>query len=120
MEIKPKIIVVEYNSAYGPDNEITIKYDDSFYYLNSHSTGLYYGCSIALWKKLFANNNYSFITVDSNGVNAFFVDNTAFDEKFIQNLKGRAFEENFYQRKKYRSSWEKQFDLIKDMPYFTE
>jgi hypothetical protein len=120
LEIKPKIFVVEYNSAFGPDNEITIKYDDSFYYLNAHSTGLYYGCSIALWKKLFTYNNYSFISVDSNGVNAFFVDNTAFDEKFIRNLKGRPFEENFYQQKKYRSNWEKQFDLIKNMSYFIE
>ena len=60
------------------------------------------------------------MTVDSRGVNAFFIDNTEFDEKFIQNLKGQSFEENFYQLKKYRFGWEKQFDLVKNMPYFTE
>jgi len=118
--IRPKIFVVEYNSAFGPDNEITIQYDESFYYLKAHKSGLYYGCSIALWKSFFINNNYSFVTVDSRGVNAFFIDNTKFDDKFIKNLKGRIFEENFYQLKKFRFGWEKQFDLIKDMPYFSE
>lgn len=118
--IRPKIVVVEYNSAFGPDKEITIQYDESFYYMNAHQSGLYYGCSLALWKKYFKSEDYTFVTVDSNGVNAFFIDNTAFDSDFSQRLKGRQFGENFYQLKKYRFNWEKQFDLIKDMPYFTE
>jgi hypothetical protein len=117
---RPKIFVVEYNSAFGPDKELTIEYKDSFNYLDAHPSGIYFGCSIALWKKLFASHNYTFVTVDSNGVNGFFIDSSQFDNNFVQNLKGVHFIENFYQLKKFKKPWEQQFDMIKNMPLFTE
>ena len=116
---RPKIFVVEYNSAFGPDKKITIQYDEKFYINTAHTTALYYGCSIALWKQLFEEKNYTFVTVDSNGVNACFIDNTQFDIDFIRNLKGKDFIENFYQFNKFKFSWENQFELIQDLPYFT-
>ena len=70
---RPKIFVVEYNSTFGPDDSLTIKPHDNFEYLSFHKSGLYYGVSISAWKKLFLKNGYKFITVDSKGVNAFFV-----------------------------------------------
>jgi hypothetical protein len=116
---RPKIVVVEYNSSFGPSNSITIKYDYNFNYLSKHSSGLYYGVSISAWKKFFSSVGYKFITVDSKGVNAFFVNPEYFENKFINGVDSKGFQENELQRLKFNCCNEKQFSLIKDMP-FTE
>jgi len=113
--LKPKIIIVEYNSAFGPDKAQTIPYDDSFHYLDAHASGLYYGVSIQAWKNLLCSKNYQFITVDANGVNAIFADKTAFAPEFLSGIKPKYFTENFYQLKKY-GTWEKQNQQICDLP----
>jgi hypothetical protein len=117
--IRPKIFVVEYNSAFGPEKSITIKYDKDFVLTESHSSFLYYGVSIAGWKRFFVDNDYQFICVDSNGINGFFIDKREFDENFYQNINGFQFRENFWQKKKFKKDWERQFELIKDLPFKT-
>ena len=114
---RPKIFVVEYNSAFGPEKSITIKYKEDFNYLEAHPTNLYFGVSIAGWKNLFKRFGYKFITVEKNGANAFFVDPDAFDEKFLGNIKGLDYAENFYHARNFKVSWEKQFEMIKDMDF---
>lgn len=116
---RPKIFVVEYNSVYGPDRELSVTYNDQFDFKNMHNSHLYYGCSIGLWKKLFKNHNYEFISVDSKGVNAFFVDKYEFEFDFLNTISGADFNENFYQLSKFKVNWEKQFELIKHLD-FTE
>ena len=114
----PKIVIVEYNSAYGPNNSVTIKYDANFYFSKAHPSCLYYGVSISGWKKLFKSFGYKFITVDSNGVNAFFVKEDLFNQNFINiEFDGLDFEENFYQKNKFKCNWEKQYELIKDLDF---
>ncbi len=114
---KPKIIVVEYNSAFGPDNAITIPYQKEFNYLSAHPSGLYYGVSISAWHKLLERFHYQFVTVDSNGVNAFYVDPNLFKTPFLQEIKPLVFAENFYQFQKYKQPWQTQFKLIEKMPF---
>lgn len=114
---RPKIFVVEYNSAFGPDLPITIEYARNFNYLTAHQTQLYYGASIAAWKKIFHEKGYRFVTVDSNGVNGFFIDPRHFDEPFVENIRGLSFQENFFQFKKFKTAWGKQFAMIKDMRF---
>lgn len=110
----PKIITVEYNSAYGPDAAITILYAAEFNLKKAHPTELYYGVSVTAWRKLFGKYGYDFVCVDSNGVNAFFIHRESYGgEKF----KGLQFKENFYQYGKFKSGWNVQFSLIKEMPY---
>lgn len=114
----PKIVIVEYNSAYGPNNSVTIKYDANFDFSKAHPSCLYYGVSISGWKKLFKSFGYKFITVDSNGVNAFFVKEDLFNQNFINiEFDGLDFEENFYQKNKFKCNWEKQYELIKDLDF---
>lgn len=115
---KPKIIVVEYNSAYGPTQSKTIQYAGDFNIHKAHKSHLYYGVSIAGWKNLFAKFGYTFITTDSNGVNAFFVDTNQFESTFLSQIKGQPFAENSFQMRKFKFGWEKQFELIKDMNFF--
>ena len=109
---RPKIFVVEFNSVYGPDRSVTIPYQDNFVFSKAHPTQLYYGVSIAAWRKFFAGYGYRFVTVDRKGVNAFFVDPMNFGGKFLEQINGVQFVENVYQNRKFRSTYEKQFPLI--------
>ncbi len=114
---RPSIFIVEYNSVFGHEKRITIPYEEFFNFKTAHKTELYYGVSIALWKSLFAELNYSFITVDSKGVNAFFVNNEKFDREFIDNIESTDFAENTYQKNKFNSSYKEQFKLIENLKF---
>jgi hypothetical protein len=114
---RPKIFVVEYNSVYGSERCCTIKYDPVFEFSLAHPTGLYYGVSIGGWRKFFASNGYHFITVDRNGVNAFFADINCFDHKFLNQIDPLNYAENQLQLKNFRMTSDKQFKLIVDKEF---
>lgn len=116
---RPKIFVVEYNSVYGPEKSITIEYQADFDFSKSHPTQLYYGVSIAGWRKFFSQQGYRFVTVDRNGVNAFFVDPDCFDESFIADINGLNFAENQFQLRKFRMPSKEQFELIADQKFIS-
>ena len=109
---RPKIFVVEYNSVFGPTSAVTIQYRDEFNFVTAHPTQLYYGVSVTGWHRFFARYGYSFVTADSNGVNAIFVGPSYFDAAFLERVKGCAFRENFYQFKKFKQSWQEQLKRI--------
>ena len=115
--VRPAIFVVEYNSTYGPMRKLTIKYDKDFLYWKAHPSQLYFGASISAWKDLFIQHDYHFIGVDSNGVNAFFVDNSRFEENFLQSIKPCEYKENFYELQKFKIPHSQRFDLIKDQSF---
>lgn len=114
---RPKIFVVEYNSAFGPQESLTIEYKEDFKILVEHLGGLYYGVSLSGWKKFFNMFGYKFISVESNGVNAFFVKIDEFDEDFLKNINGLEFAENLYQRITFSTDWTEQFKLIEHMKF---
>jgi hypothetical protein len=114
---RPKIFVVEYNSVYGPTQSMTIPYQDDFVFTKAHSTHLYYGVSICAWKKLFSQYGYRFITLDRQGVNAFFVDPACFSADFLNGVNKFNFVENSYQYKKFKGAFKKQFELIADQEF---
>jgi hypothetical protein len=111
---RPKIFVVEYNSAFGPERSVTIEYKRDFVFTQAHPTQLYYGVSIMGWKNFFAEQGYRFVTVDRNGVNAFFVDPLWFDTNFLDAVQGLDFAENQYQYTKFREPHQAQFERIAD------
>ncbi len=114
---RPRIFIVEYNSAFGPTYSKTIKYAADFNYLEAHESHLYYGVSISGWKKFFNAYGYTFVTVDLAGVNAFFINSVDFEKGFPDGINGTQFRENFYQMRKFKASWEKQYELIQDMDF---
>ena len=116
---RPKIFVVEYNSVYGPENSMTIEYQADFDFSKSHTTQLYYGVSIAGWRRFFSQKGYRFVTVDRNGVNAFFVDPDCYSESFLANINGLEFAENQFQLRKFRKPSYEQFKLIADQNFIT-
>ena len=114
---RPKIFVVEYNSVFGPEKSITIPYSDNFSIQSAHSSQLYFGVSINCWKKLFKKHGYRFVTVDSKGVNAFFVQPDYFEKRFLDSISGLEYRENEFHLKKFNLGQSELFKLIEDMPY---
>lgn len=113
---RPKIVVVEYNSVFGPNRSVTIPYQENFVFRKAHPSHLYYGVSICAWKRLFASHNYQFITTDSKGVNAFFVDPACFNRNFLASVNGNPYTENLYQYRKTGISASQQYQLIQACP----
>lgn len=116
---RPRIFVVEYNSAFGPQQSVTIPFRDDFRIGASPAERLYYGCSIMGWRSLFQGLGYRFVTVDQNGVNGFFVDPSAFDPDFLEAIQGLDFSENSSQLSEHRAGWSMQSTLISGRPLLT-
>jgi hypothetical protein len=71
--ISPRILIVEYNSTFGPEAGVTIPYDGSFRRERAHYSHLYWGASIAALAHLAATRSYALVGGNSAGNNAFFV-----------------------------------------------
>jgi predicted O-methyltransferase YrrM len=110
--LRPRILAVEYNSVFGAERSATIEYSERFDFTSAHPTQLYYGVSIAGWRTYLEKQDYRFVTVERNGVNAFFVDPVHFDPVFLRDVKGLGFAENYYQLRKFRAPNAQQFSLI--------
>ena len=115
--LRPKILVSEYNSAFGPDRSITVPYDSEFNMFKTDYPYLYYGVSLSALTKLLSAYNYHFLTVETNGVNAFFIDKTRFTDGFTDGIEAIDFKENIHQYRLFKKNWEGQFEIIKDLPF---
>lgn len=117
LKVRPSVVVVEYNANYGPERPITLPYMESFDYSVAHPSRLYYGVAITAWRNLFEKYGYQFITVDSSGVNAFFVKKDAFDPTFLQDIQSVNFRDNIFEMTVFNMNWEKRFYQIKELEY---
>ena len=72
--IKPRVVIIEYNSFFGPKLSATIKYDSNFNWDHKNNKS-YYGASLKALEKLGKKKKYTLAGVDRNGVNAFFIRN---------------------------------------------
>jgi hypothetical protein len=111
--LRPKVLCVEYNSAFGPDQSVTVNYTPGLDYLTYHPSQLYYGVSVRGWMNLLADFGYQFVTVDTRGVNAFFV---AQEISLPTELQALAFAENVAQFRSHRAPWQQQFEQIASLP----
>jgi hypothetical protein len=112
---RPRICVVEYNSAFGPEQRITIPYWSDFRVSPAEGLDLYYGCSIGGWRGIMEKEGYQFVTVDSCGVNAFFIDPAEFPTGFGSGLAGKDFVSNVSHVRAYGSDWHKQFEHVQHL-----
>lgn len=129
--LRPRLIAVEYNSAFGPERAITVPYHPRFSRNEAHPSRIYYGASVAAWRALLESHGYRFVTVDSNGVNAFFIQPKAFPENFTDHLQGLDFQDNLADRNGATGlirdasgdwiaplrDWRTQFTLIRDLDF---
>ncbi len=68
-----KIIVVEYNSTFGSDLEITVPNIPNFNRTNYHYSNLCFGASLKAIIKLMKQKNYVFLGTSLSKINAFFI-----------------------------------------------
>lgn len=113
---RPRIFAAEYNSVYGPERSVTIPYRDDFNRHRAHPTGYYYGVSVTGLRRLFDSHGYRFLTVEQNGLNAFFVDPAEFARGFIDAVQGTDYRENIVHRRESRGGWAGQFEQIRHLP----
>ena len=99
IEIKPTILILEYNSAFGFDRAITIPYDPGFKRTSAHFSNLYWGASLKALHRLSVEKGYAFIGCNSAGNNAYFVRK----DKMNDRVKEVSLEEGFV-LSKYRES----------------
>ncbi len=71
--IKPRVVICEYNSSFGPDQKLSIPYQANFFRGTAHYSELYFGASLAAFCHLAEKKGYDFIGTAGAGVNAFFV-----------------------------------------------
>lgn len=71
--IKPRIVVCEYNSAFGGSKKVTVPYKADFVRSKEHYSDLYFGTSLAAICELGDKKGYDFVGTTRAGVNAYFV-----------------------------------------------
>jgi len=94
--VKPRLVIIEYNSFFGSNISATIKYNSKFSWDHRNNKS-YYGASLKALEKLGKQKKYILVGVDKNGVNAFFVRN---DLAKDINLKSKKTEEIFLDNKR--------------------
>jgi hypothetical protein len=70
--IRPRIVVVEYNSLFGL-RPLAVPYKEDFDRTASHYSNLYYGCSLGALQHLAEKNGYLLLGSNVLGHNAFFI-----------------------------------------------
>jgi hypothetical protein len=73
LTFRPRLVVVEYNSAFGPDASVTIPDAQEFSRPPEGPEHLYYGASLAALAALGRHKGYRLVLTDPSGTNAFFV-----------------------------------------------
>lgn len=94
--VSPRILIVEYNSLFGPIAAVTVPYRSDFDRLTAHWSGLCYGASLAALDHLAAGRGYRLVGCNRAGNNAFFVREDVAGES--GDLRRRSVAEAFVQR----------------------
>lgn len=71
--IEPRVVVCEYNSAFGPVETVSVPYQADFDRTRAHYSNLYFGASLSALCHLAEKKGYDFIGTAGAGVNAFFI-----------------------------------------------
>lgn len=71
--INPVIVVVEWNSVFGPDHAISIPYSEDFDRGTAHYSNLYWGASIQAFNHLAERKGYALMGSNTAANNLFFV-----------------------------------------------
>jgi hypothetical protein len=78
--VNPIIVIVEYNSLFGPNNAWTTPYDPMFVRSKFHYSNLCYGSSLISLCDLAEEKGYYFVGSNSAGNNAYFIRKDKIDD----------------------------------------
>lgn len=73
--VNPIIVVVEWNSVFGPNQAISVPYDPDFQRDKAHYSNLFWGASITAFEHLAARKGYKLFGSNTVGNNLFFIRN---------------------------------------------
>ena len=85
-KINPKVFVIEYNSIFGPQIEVTVPDIEDFSRENYHYSHLCYGASLRAFTELLKKKGYYLLGVNRLRNNAFFISNKFSKDKFFPNI----------------------------------
>lgn len=97
--LNPNILILEYNSLFGIEREISVPYREDFYRTNAHYSNLYFGASLKALHSLAYKKGFVFIGCNQAGNNAYFIRK----DKINSKIKEVSLEEG-YVKSKFRES----------------
>ena len=115
-DIRPRLIIVEYNAYLPHQRPITVPYEPSFSRYQKHPSGYFFGASLAALASLGKQKGYSLVACDSKGANAFFVADEYILGRFIPMTPDEAYFPLTSGTKK-RPPAHEAFERIKSMPF---
>jgi hypothetical protein len=71
--ISPAIVIIEYNSLWGPSYKVSTPYKHDFDRQKAHYSNLYWGASLNALNYLASKKGYRLLTANKGGNNVFFV-----------------------------------------------
>jgi hypothetical protein len=104
--VSPIIVIIEYNSIFGCEREISVPYRDDFIRDKAHYSNLFFGSSIKSLYELSKRKGYSFVGCNSAGNNAYFIRNDK-----VGNLIDPIELKDGYVKSKYRESRDRDGNL---------
>lgn len=113
---RPRLLVIEYNASFGPARAVTVPYDPDFRRYAAHSSGFYYGASLAALERLGMRRGYRLVATDPSGVNAFFLRGDLAAAEIPTLSAAQAFRPNRGRVRHKRLATEAQFALIAHLP----
>lgn len=113
--ISPRVVIIEYNASFGPNEARVVPYVPSFNRWEKHPSGWYHGASISALYKLGHKKDYLLACCESKGVNAIFIRRDVGQRIYSDLAPGDAYYEVEGRTEKMRL--DEQWHLIKDMPY---
>ena len=90
-QIKPVILVIEYNAKLGSEKSLSIKYNSNFRRASSGLDKLIYGASLKALEKISEEKGYSLVCTNKNGNNAFFVIDDYLNQKIYKQSTQKCF-----------------------------
>lgn len=111
--INPRVLVLEYNSAFG-DQSVTVKYNPDRIFSPKEHHPLYFGASLTALAKLADRKGYILVGCDTNGHDAFFIRKDEATDRFIEMSPGEAFYANPFALRVF-GTIEEQYNQLKDL-----
>ncbi|TXK21616.1 hypothetical protein FVR03_23285 [Pontibacter qinzhouensis] len=104
--LNPSIIIMEYNSVFGKDRQITVPYDKHFDRTKAHFSNLFFGASLPALNNAAVELGYILVCCNLAGNNAYFVRKDLLNEKIKEESVEKAYKES-----KFRESRNKDYSL---------
>lgn len=113
--VAPRVVVVEYQSALGPERSVTVPYSENFDARGQHMLGkerAFFGASLPAFVKLARKKGYRLVGCNRLGYNAFFVHESAAQPALAEWSIAQCFTRGFCVR-----AIRERYPALKDMPW---